>query len=137
MAFCKYLEDLGITRKDYDCDLLTDENDSRNERFKKEKEEYGFDSRETWDLDYTIAVFLYSRLKMYKEKASNIIDLKFHIIEFEEKTYNQEEAIDFIIEKIGRYIKHTSIKIEEDEEIYNDYIRAIRMLAEIMSHLWW
>ena len=40
-------------------------NDERYKNWKKQKKKYGFDEREICSLDYTIAVFLYTRLKFY------------------------------------------------------------------------
>lgn len=36
-------------------------------QWKKEQKKYGFDSRDTWNLDYTMVAILYERLKMYVE----------------------------------------------------------------------
>ena len=47
--------------------------DDRQERWKEQRELYGFDEREVWSLYSRIAVFIYPRLKMYREFCSSSI----------------------------------------------------------------
>lgn len=46
--------------------------DKRQEVWKKQREERGFDSTELWNLDVTFARFLVPRLKAYKENQCGI-----------------------------------------------------------------
>lgn len=41
----------------------------RQERFNSQRKKYGFDERETWALDFTTITWIYSHLKMYKERS--------------------------------------------------------------------
>lgn len=128
----KYLNKLGV-RDDDICTPGTTDDDGGSERmkmFRKEREEYGFDSRETWALEFTAALWLYEHLKMYKKKAGKMINLSFHKFriseikvdpkvwetrEFgdiekyisvgEEKEMTQEEAIDLCCRYLKHYIK--------------------------------
>jgi len=43
--------------------------DDRQEHFKKQREERGWDDTELWSLDYTIAKFILPRLKVFKGQA--------------------------------------------------------------------
>lgn len=43
------------------------EDEARKERFASQKKENGFDDRELWGLDYTIAAFIYPRLMRFRE----------------------------------------------------------------------
>ena len=51
----KYLKELGIS--DDMCVPNTDYKDTegRDERFKKQRKKFGFDERETWAMDFTLA----------------------------------------------------------------------------------
>ena len=46
---------------------LINEDDERWEEFKQERLERGFDESELWNLDYTIAKFIYPRLQAFFE----------------------------------------------------------------------
>ena len=50
MQKCKYLDDLGLKIEEYGTNFISDD-DSRKENWAIEREEYGFDGRETWNLD--------------------------------------------------------------------------------------
>lgn len=43
--------------------------DKRQREWKKQQKELGFDSTELWNLDSTIAKFVYPRLKMFSKNA--------------------------------------------------------------------
>lgn len=48
-----------------------DADDERAPLWKEQREKYGFDERETWGLNTTIAAFVYPRLKMFAENTSS------------------------------------------------------------------
>lgn len=47
----------------------------RRELFKKQREKYGFDERETWSLDYTTITWLYAHLERYLAWGGNTVEL--------------------------------------------------------------
>lgn len=130
----KYLDELGIPINEYGVNFLGEE-DSRMAMWKKQKEEYGFDSRECWNLDNIFVQWLYSHLMMYKEEASRIVDLTFHKVKFDGKEYTQIEAINFIIEKCEAYLKDDRVFIPE--EIYDGLEDACRLWGKILPMMWW
>ena len=67
----------------------------RNQKWRKEIEEYGFDERETWNLDFTFFCWLYERLKKYKEVS--FADLTRKIVKVNNEEKNLEEWIDIMI----------------------------------------
>lgn len=128
----KYLDDIGVTNRPD----TWNKDDSRQEEWKAQRELYGFDERETWNLNYSFNLWLYERLKMYKEVAGKVIDLNYHKFEFEgQEYYTQEQMIDMILERL-----ENSFKTEFDEFKENDfnYIHgAIKMFCIIYGALWW
>ena len=142
----KYLDDLGIPIDKYGTNFTSD-TDSRNENWKKEREIYGFDSRECWNLDNTFIQWLYSHLMMYLEDATSVINLEYHKFKFDGKTYTQKEAIDFILKRLKdsliysyvdkSYDLNVNKRINKEEEIENGVYDAIRMWAEIYGACWW
>src|SRR5574344_831656 len=96
----KYLTDIGVKEKDIPCYWLPD--DPRQEYWDQEKEQYGFDSRDTWSLDHTIALLIYPRLKMYNE--INCIDTTFYTVEHNGEILTQQQCIDKILKVFERFI---------------------------------
>jgi len=125
----KYLDDLGIPINKYGTNFTKGDFHKRK-RWTKQRKLYGFDDRETWNLDYTFIEWLYSRLMMYKEVS--IVDLNFNKYEFEGKEISQGEAIDYILNickevlKNDKYIKHNE-----------NLNKAIKLFADILHDMWW
>lgn len=142
----KYLDNLGIPIEKYVTNFISDD-DKRNEIWNEQRKEYGFDSRECWNLDQTFIQWLYSHLMMYLENVDGIINLEYHKFEFDGKEYTQREAIEFIIERLKDSLVHdytdkysnlsVDEKIKKEEEIYDGVYDAIRMWAEIYGSCWW
>lgn len=140
----KYLDDLGIPIDEYGTNFVSD-TDERNETWSKERETYGFDSRECWNLDATFIHWLYSHLMMYCEDAA--IDFNYHKFTFDGKEYTQKEAIEFILCRLRNnltykntdeyrnadVLKRIEIEKNSDHGVYD----AIRMWAEIYGSCWW
>lgn len=110
----KYLDDLGIKRKDYN--YYNIRNLKRKLKLLNQRRKYGFDETEVWNLDLTYIEWLYSHLMMYKE--INHCDLKapvnkisYHTQECKLKDITMEEALDFMITELATYLK--SVYLEE------------------------
>lgn len=123
----KYLDDLGLKINEYGTNF-TVKNDNRESKWKEERKLYGFDSRETWNLNDTFIEWLYSRLMMYKEQASNIIDMSFYTYDFNGKTYDLGEAIDYIIENCKVYLT---------SDFRLDMQVTITLFGIIHTDVWW
>lgn len=132
----KYLDDLGIPIKNYGTNWTKD-GDKREKRWKRQRKKYGFDERETWNLDHLFVEWLYSHLTMYKEICC--VDLTYHKFVFKDKEYTQEEAIDYIIDICKEYITtYDEVSFTDKENDLLDKVAdAIRMFAEIHPAMWW
>lgn len=95
---------------------LCGDNDSRAEAWAKQREEYGFDERETWSLDAAFAQWLYERLLMYKE--INIVDLTYHKFDVNGETLTQEQCLDRMIDLCKRFILTDTWDDEYDQLWY-------------------
>lgn len=123
----KYLDDLGITNRPD----LWNQTDERQKNWTKEREEYGFDERDTWSMSLTFECWLYEHLMMYKESAN--INLDFHKFEYKGKTYTQGEMIDKMIELLETSLKSSNSSLDEV-----DTIREIaQMWAVVLPAMWW
>lgn len=123
----KYLDEL-----DYEStDQWGAEDDDRIPQWDSEREEYGFDNRDTWSLDHTMTELLYERLKMFSEVAPRVIVMTNHTIEYEGVEYNQEEAIEEMI-RCARIVLEGVVD-EEDEAAK----RLWDIWAMIRPAMWW
>ena len=89
----KYLENIlpkGKTPYDFYYD-----DEVRNQKWEKEREQFSFDEREMWLLDFTFFCWLYERLKKYKEV--NHTDLIHKIIKINDKEKSLEEWVNLMI----------------------------------------
>lgn len=128
----KYLDDIG---EDYSW-VWKPEGSERDELFEKEREIYGFDSRETWNLDCVFYMWLYERLKMYIEYAGEIVNLNFHKFVYKEKEYTQLELINMMIERLESYFKKEDLFVSSEEE-YEPIKEIGEIWALVLPAMWW
>lgn len=120
----KYLDDINIVP------YFDEKEDSeRGELFEKNKEIYGFDERETWNLDYSFVVWLYERVSRYRDVAQNVIDLKFRKFEYNGEIKTQMEMINILLDKCKCYI--------ESDNIYSDCLEIVDIWRLIINAMWW
>ena len=125
----KYLESLlpkGKSPYDFECD-----DEVRNQKWKKQQEEFGFDERETWNLDFTFFCWLYERLKRYKE--INCVDLSCKIVKVNDEEKTLEEWIDIMINNAESLILIDMIS----EEKIDLAEFTIEIFKQTIFYLWW
>ena len=89
----KYLDDLLPKGKSpYDFYYY---DEIRNKKWESERQEFSFDEREMWLLDFTFFCWLYERLRKYKEVTHT--DLTSKIIKVNNEEKNLEEWINLMI----------------------------------------
>jgi hypothetical protein len=83
-------------------------------QFKDQKEIYGFDARETWNLDEVFAAWAYERLKALKQYSSRVVDweapdmtVKIPSFAYQKIDYNVMETV-----TIGKAIDETTNHFE-------------------------
>ncbi len=102
---------------------LIGDNDDRNEDFKKQRLERGFDESETWSLDYTIARFIAPRLRAFLDiYKAVIVDDR-----------NMVPVIERALKAFERLAQDTVVFGDEGEEIDE----ALVEFAKIFRGLWW
>jgi len=72
--------------------------------FKKERKKYGFDSRETWCLQQTSAMWLYEHLKMYLKYAGKIVNLDHYTFEIQKVIVDPKIWEETYIPELDKYI---------------------------------
>lgn len=124
----KYLDDLGVT----DRPDTWNPDDKRQGKWQEERETYGFDERETWDLDYSFHLWLYERLKMFVKAP---INFEFHHFEYKGKTYTQKELIEMMLERLEFSFKEDYNRLNETQAAYVSEIEEI--WAIVINAMWW
>ena len=67
----------------------------RNQKWEKEREQFSFDEREMWLLDFTFFCWLYEHLRKYREVSP--VDLTSKIIKVNNEEKNLEEWVNLMI----------------------------------------
>lgn len=120
MQRCKYLDDLGIPINEYGTNFMSDD-DSRQKSWTKEREKYGFDNRETWNLDRM----------MYKEYT--IVNTSFHKIPYKDAEITQGQAIGMVLSLAKQCLLNSN-----DDKLFYDNLREICDLwKEVLPYMWW
>lgn len=127
----KYLSDLGIKEENIPWNWNLD--DQRQPEWIKTREIFGFDERDTWNLNYTFALLIYPRLKMYND--CNCINTSFHKFEFEGQEYTQQQCMNKILEGFEIYLIKDELKLTEED--YKKIQDSLTLLGIIWWSLWW
>lgn len=124
----KYLEEIeGLNETPYNYS----ENTGRNNYWRLQREEYGFDERETWSMDTTFFCWLYERLRMYQD--IDFIDTEYHKFNVGEKELTQKECIEKMIKNSKRILIMNNF--EEDYNVLKD--ETLDIWKACMGAMWW
>ena len=123
----KKIDPIGINNVNFSFELSKD--DDRRELFKKQRLERGFDDTELWNLDITIARFIYPRLKAYvdlhKEMYSNL------------DSFNKEseKELDKMVKAFKTYLDGDSkaFLTKKEEKTVS---KGFRLFIKHFRHLW-
>lgn len=126
-----YMEKLGLKRYQYGTNFCYGL-DKRSRKWKKERKYFGFDDRETWNLNHMFIEWLYCHLKMYNKV--NIIDTTFYKFEWQGKEITQQEAIDLLIKACRKYLKDVD---EDHPEYFKEVCDLMPLWGMILPHMWW
>lgn len=131
----KLLNDLGL--KDKDLPWNWNKGDTRQEEWKKERKEYGFDERDTWNLNFTLPLLVYERLKWYRMHAPIDMDSDYpsNVYEFRGEQVMFGKSIDRILKSFETKLKKDDVKMTDEE--YEEYQICWELLGVIMPGLWW
>ena len=130
----KYLEDNGIKRNEIMENICEEHGgDARSHHWRLQRKIYGFDERETWALNTAFVQWLLERLLMYKDVASNVIDLTYHKANYKGKLITQNEAIDLMIEACKEFLS---------ADLWDDrHDKSWKAITELWSEwgpvMWW
>ena len=125
---CKYLyeKEIGVDPNKYWWKEMSD--DGRQPQWELEKQKYGFDERETWDLDSVFLAWIYPRLKMFRE-VNNCHPAKMTMEEW-------NKILDEMIEGFECSLKDNHVTAD-DSVIREKLQKALKLFAEYFNALWW
>ena len=110
------------------------EDKKRQEEYKKQREERGFDDTELWNLDVTFASFIVPRLKAFREKTISYPNEFNNINEW-------NKILDDMIEGFELWINHFDWDFLSDKNTVNGNNKKVNDALELFSKyfrdLWW
>lgn len=120
---------------------IGNDDDKRSKIWKQERLKQGFDETETWNLDHTIARFIYPRLKYFSEinngypAEDDMDDDKWNkILEkmlFSFSFYAQDDYSDMI----DKYVKKNNK--QELQKFYDRINEGLELFVKYFCDLWW
>ena len=101
------------------------------EKYKKQRDERGFDDTETWHLDKTLALFLIPRLERFIQLNNGFPSGE------TEESFN--EKLNFILKSFQQYYygENEEVSLELEKERVSNLKKAAAILGEIWFDLWW
>ena len=120
-----------------DCIFNTNEkadSDSRKKLFKKQREKYGFDERETWSMDYTTITWLYTHLERYLAWAGKVIVIEgnnaYHFITKVVKRDKNNNFVFDVVKDDNQNIDGIELRLVERELSQKEIIEEIMLYFE-------
>ena|SRR5699024_231992 len=127
----KFIDELGIKHEKTpqgwaNHDLI------RRRKWEIQREKWGFDERETWDLSYSFILWLYERLKVYNE--INIVDTEAVSYVFKGKIITFQECIERMLKGCEIYLTKDTYRTEEDIKKIDE---TLKLFTLCFYDLWW
>lgn len=100
------------------------------EKFKNQNKKYGFDDRETYDLSFSISLYIYTRLKLMLEVSKNIIDY--------DKEPEYKEDINKMLICFSNIINSKFIDVDMKSEKFKKEVEdGLEAFKRSFFRLWW
>ena len=108
------------------CFSLTDKEDKRDEKFRKQRLKRGFDESETWCLTTTIANFIIPRLELYDSIADKVF----------ERNSSDKQNIQDLLKSLKLIVRENGGHIFNEKE--NQMVeKGLEAFSKIFMSLWW
>lgn len=129
MSKRKYLDDLSYETLE---EQTSDAKRKTKKRWEKEREKYGFDERDTWNLDTTMVELLYERIMMFM--AVNNVNLDFHTIEVNGKS---DTLHNWLIKLIQLCTSYLTCEEFESVESFQMTKEIWTIWSGVDTYVWW
>jgi hypothetical protein len=108
------------------CFSLTEKDDEKEELFRKQRMERGFDDSETLGLDHTIASFIIPRLERYQELANERLA----------RDQEQVEDVDTLLEAM-KLIERDQGTLDWNKKEEETVMKGLELFPKLFLKLWW
>lgn len=109
-----------------------------------EEDYHDFDDRDTFNMDYTIVLWMYQCLRFFQDEASKIVNFDFHKVEIDGIELTQRQCIDRMVEDCKKILYDDSAfenYKDENEYIINVVDPAVddlfMVFSKVYRHMWW
>lgn len=98
-----------------------------------EKDYAPFDERDTFNMDMTLIVWLYERLRYFQDEASKMIDLTYYKFSIDGEKLTQRECIDRMVTDCK------TILLDDDvtEKTWRTTEDLFKILSKVYWTMWW
>lgn len=112
--------------------VMNDVDIERRNRWRAERQIYGFDSSETWNLDYVFVMWVYTRVLLYNKDCNVATDEEF--FEYKGNEYSFQEGINMLLELSKKMI----LDMRDYGEYNNEDMDELCDLWKVLiKRLWW
>ena len=105
--------------------LLIEKDDDRYDEFIKHKKETGISPDEAWSLDYSIAIFILPRLRLFKENKAGYPGCFNSIEEWDEVLDNMINAFNIIVTEDCCFFGEDETTVEKGLNDFRDYFLSL------------
>lgn len=97
----------------------------------------GFDSRDTYNLDYTLVCWLYERLRYFQDEASKVINFEYHTFEVDGESLTQRQCIDRMVKDCETIILYQEYAASADDQEWIKVQAAKDDLFKVLGIAYW
>lgn len=113
-------------------EFVQDADIKRSDHWKKEKQIYGFDSTETWNLDCVFVMWVYTRVQLYDKVCNVATNVEF--FEYKGNEYSFQEGINMLLDLSKKMI----LDMKDNGEYNNEDMDELCDLWKVLvRRLWW
>lgn len=106
--------------------------------FPYDEEDYNeFDERDTFNLDNTLILWLYERLRYFQDHASKVVNFDYHKFEIDGAELTQRQCIDRMVEDCKTIM--TELNADEEDFEAADAVKddLFKVLSKVYWAMWW
>lgn len=96
-----------------------------------------FDERDTFNLDFTLAAWLYERLKYFQDEASKVIDFGHYRFDVDGEELTQIECINRMIEDCKIIILGDTFLEDDFKKMNKAKDDLFKILSKVYWTMWW
>lgn len=100
-----------------------------------EEDYHDFDTRDTFNMNHTLIMWLYQCLRFFEEEASKVVNFNFHKFDIDGEELTQMQCIHRMVDDCTVIIK--SDEFEEMEKIDAAKDDLFKVLSKVYWAMWW